>query len=67
MNQPDLIPVYYQLLVLPYDWSIVTVNFNTYIFARAETNKHAEYVKPSDTASFDGLTFDILTRETVFY
>ena len=69
MNQPVqyLIPVYYQLLVLPYDWSIVTVNFNTYIFARAETNKHAEYVKPSDTASFDGLTFDILTRETVFY
>ena len=67
MNQPDLIPVYYQLLVLPYDWWIVTVNFNTYIFARAETTKHAEYVKPSDTASFDGLTFDILTRETVFY
>ena len=67
MNQPDLIPVYYQLLVLPYDWSIVTVNLNTYIFARAETNKHAEYVKPSDTAPFDGLTFDILTRETVFY
>ena len=67
MNQPDLIPVYYQLLVLPYDWSMVTVNFNTYIFARAETNKHTEYVKPSDTAPFDGLTFDILTRETVFY
>ena len=59
MNQPVqyLIPVYYQLLVLPYDWSIVTVNFNTYIFVRAETNKHAEYVKPSDTAPFDGLTF----------
>ena len=34
---------------------------------RAQTNKHAEYVKPSDTAPFDGLTFDILTRETVFY
>jgi len=69
MNKPVqyLIPVYYQLLVLPYEWSIVTVNFNTYIFERAETNKHAEYVKPSDTAPFDGLTFDILTRETVFY
>ena len=37
-------------------------------FARAETNKKkAEYVKPSDTAPFDGLTFDILTQETVFY
>ena len=54
-----------------YDWLIVTVHFNTYLsqsfgFARTEYNKPVEHVKPSCTAPFDVLTFDILTRETVF-
>ena len=33
---------------------------------RADPNKHVEHVKPSYTAPFDVLTFEILSRETVF-
>ena len=35
-------------------------------FARAESNKHVEHVKPSNNAPFDVLKFDILIRKTVF-
>ena len=31
-----------------------------------DSNKHVEHVKPSYTAPFDVLTFEILSRETVF-
>lgn len=51
------------------DWSIVTVYFNTYVnhFAsHAQSKKHVAQVKPSYTAPFDALTFDILRQETVF-
>ena len=51
------------------DWSIVTVYFNTYVnhlASFAQSKKHVEQVKPSNTAPFDALTFDILTQETVF-
>lgn len=34
--------------------------------ARAEFNKHVEHMKPSYTAAYVVLTFDILTRETAF-
>ena len=34
-------------------------------FICAESNKHFEHMKPSFTAPFDVLTFDILTREMV--
>ena len=45
---------------IPYDWSIVTVYFNTCL-NHLPLRKHVECVKPSYTAPFD-----ILTRETVF-
>ena len=35
-------------------------------FARADSYKHVEHVKPFFTAPFDVLGIDILTRETVF-
>ena len=39
----------------------------SFCFARAESNKHVEQVKPFYTAHFDILTFKILNRETVFH
>ena len=45
---------------IPYDWSIVTVYFNTCL-NHLPLRKHVEYVKPSYTAPFD-----ILIRATVF-
>ena len=38
----------------------------SFAFLRADPNKHVEHVKPSYTAPFDVLTFEILSRETVF-
>lgn len=37
-----------------------------YLASPAQAKKHVERVKPSNTAPFDALTFDILTQETVF-
>ena len=54
---------------IPYDWRIGTVYFKrlrqSYGFARAESFKHVEHVKPSYTAPFDVLKVDIVIRETV--
>ena len=61
-----LIPLYQ---LIPYDWAIVTVYYNTYVnhlASRAQSIKHVEHVKPSYTALFDVLPFDIEIQETVF-
>ena len=55
----------YTIPGIPYDWSILTVR-QSFAFLRADPNKHVEHVKPSYTAPFDVLTFEILSRETVF-
>ena len=55
----------YTIPGIPYDWSILTVR-RSFAFLRADSNKHVEHVKPSYTAPFDVLTFEILSRETVF-
>ena len=52
---------------IPYDWSIVTVYFNTNDnHLASESNKHVVQAKPSLTAPFHVLTFDNLRLETVF-
>ena len=60
----------YQFLIYPMIGKFVTVwYFNTYINHLTcecpESNKHVKRVKPSYTAPFDVLTFDILTWEMV--
>ena len=47
----------------------MTVYFNTHVNHLAlhvQSKKHAKHAKPSYTAPFDVLTFDILTQETPF-
>ena len=53
---------------IPYDWSICDSLIFQHLhqsfgFACPESNKCVEHVKPSYTAPFDVLTFDILTWE----
>ena len=50
----------YQLLVYPMIGQLLQVTL-TLGFICAESNKHFEHMKPSFTAPFDVLTFDILT------
>ena len=54
----------YQLLVFPMIGQLLQVTL-TLGFICAESNKHFEHMKPSFTAPFDVLTFDILTQEMV--
>ena len=56
---------------IPYDWSLLCGSLLQHLLqsfgsAHAEFYKYVEHVKPSHTAPFDVLTFDILTQEKVF-
>ena len=48
-------------------WLVNCDSYFSFGISRAESNKHVEHMKPSYTALFDVLTFDVLTRETIFH